>query len=65
MVMVRRGKNDSDEKLIKRFLKKVKKLGIIQAVLDKRYYVKPSVKKRLEKKRQIAQHKKQMEKENR
>ena len=63
MVMVKRERNDSDERLIKRFLKKVKKLGIIQEVLDRRYYVKPSVQKRLDKKRQIAEHKKRLAKE--
>lgn len=63
MVTVKREKNDSDERLIKRFLKKVKKLGIIQEVLDRRYYVKPSVQKRLDKKRQIAEHKKRVAKE--
>jgi len=63
MVTVKREKNDSDERLIKRFLKKVKKLGIIQEVLDRRYYVKPSVQKRLDKKRQIAEHKKRLAKE--
>jgi len=63
MVTVKREKNDSDERLIKRFLKRVKKLGILQEVLDRRYYVKPSVQKRLDKKRQIAEHKKRLAKE--
>jgi len=64
MVTVKRERNDTDEKMIKRFLKRVKKLGIIQEVLDRRYYVKPSAKKRLDKKRQIADHKRQLAKEN-
>jgi len=63
MVSVKRERNDTDEKMIKRFLKRVKKLGIIEEVLSKRYYVKPSVKKRLKKKKQIADYKKQMAKE--
>ncbi len=63
MVSVKREKHDTDEKMIKRFLKRVKKLGIIEEVLSKRYYVKPSVKKRLKKKKQIAEYKKQMAKE--
>jgi small subunit ribosomal protein S21 len=63
MVSVKRERNDTDEKMIKRFLKRVKKLGIIEEVLSKRYYVKPSVKKRLKKKKQIADYKKRMAKE--
>ena len=65
MVSVKRERNDTDEKMIKRFLKRVKKLGIIEEVLSKRYYVKPSVKKRLKKKKQIAEHKKREAKQNR
>ena len=62
MVTVKREKNDSDERMIRRFLKRVKKLGIIEEVLRRRYYVKPSIQKRLDKKRSIANHQKQMEK---
>tara|TARA_R110000824_G_scaffold98663_4_gene235314 strand:+ start:6050 stop:6247 length:198 start_codon:yes stop_codon:yes gene_type:complete len=65
MAVVKRERNDNDEKMIKRFLKKVKKQGIIEEFLSRRYYVKPSVKKRLDKKKQIAEHKKRMAKENR
>ena len=36
------------EKMIKRFLKKTKKLRIIQDCLDRKYYVKPSVKRNQE-----------------
>ncbi len=63
MVAVKRERNDTDERMIKRFLKRVKKLGIIEEFLSRRYYVKPSVKKRIDKKRQIAEHKKKMAKE--
>jgi len=63
MVTVKRERNDTDEKMIKRFLKKVKKMGILEEVLNRRYYVKPSVQKRLDKKRSIAAYKKQMAKE--
>jgi len=51
------------EKLVRRFIKKVKKAGIIEEVISRRYYVKPSVKKRLAKKRQIAEYKKRKAKE--
>jgi len=65
MVTVKRERNDSDERMIKRFLKRVKKLGIIEEFLSRRYYIKPSDQKRLDKKRQIAEYKKKMAKENR
>ena len=35
------------EKMIKKFLKKTKKMRIIEDVLDRRFYVKPSVKANL------------------
>jgi len=51
MTVARREKFDSDEKMIKRFIKKVKKSGIMEEVMDRRYYIKPSTKKRLKKKK--------------
>jgi len=63
MTMVRREKFDSDEKMIKRFIKRVKKSGIMEEVMNRRYYVKPSTKKRLKKKKQIADYKKLAKKE--
>jgi len=63
MTVVRREKFDSDEKMIKRFIKKVKKSGIMEEVMDRRYYIKPSTKKRLKKKKQIADQKKLAKKE--
>ncbi len=65
MVTVKRENNDTDEKMIKRFLKRVEKSGILEEFLSRRYYVKPSVKRRLAKKKQIAEHKKKAEKEKR
>ena len=44
-------KNESPERFIKRFIKKCKKLGIIDEVKDRRHHTKPSVKKRLAKKK--------------
>jgi len=55
-------KNESPERFIKRFIKKCKKLGIIDEVKDHRHHTKPSVKKRLAKKRAIARHKKELRK---
>ncbi len=44
-------------RLIKKFIKKVKKLKILEQVREKKFYVKPSEKRRLEKlkKRRVAQ----------
>ena len=38
---------DETEKMIKKFIRKAKKLGIIEECKNRRYYTKPSVKKRL------------------
>ena len=52
-------RNESPERLVKRFNKKVKKMGIIDEVKDRRYYKKPSEIKRENKKRAIAKRKKE------
>jgi len=44
-------KDEYVEKLIRRFIKKVKSCGILEDHRDKQYYVKPSVKKRLKRKK--------------
>lgn len=51
MVAVRVGRDENIEKVIKRFSKKVKKAEIIEQVLERRYYVKPSEKNREAKRR--------------
>jgi len=38
---------DETERMIKKFIRKSKKLGIIDECKSRRYYTKPSVKKRL------------------
>lgn len=63
MARVMRKDNDSGEKMIKRFMKKVKKFGIITEVMNRRYFVKPSTKKRLMKKKLRAEHLKRQRKE--
>lgn len=57
-------KNESPERLIKRFIKKCKKDGIIDEVKDRKNFKKPSTKKRLSKKKAIARHKKNLKKQN-
>ena len=44
-----RYRDEPPEKLIKRFMKKVKNERIIEKVLERKRYVKPSVKRRKEK----------------
>ena len=56
-VKVRR--KDNIERVIKRFIKKCKKLGIIDEVKERRHFVKPSEKKRRAKQRAIRRWKKQ------
>lgn len=60
-VKVRR--KDNIERVIKRFIKKCKKLGIIDEVKDRRHYIKPSEKKRRAKQRAIRRWKKQQAKQ--
>ena len=55
-------KNEDPNRFIKRFIKKCKKLGIIDEFKDRQHHTKPSVKKRLAKKRAIARHKKEQRK---
>jgi small subunit ribosomal protein S21 len=60
-VKVRR--KDNIERVIKRFIKKCKKLGIIDEAKDRRHFTKPSEKKRRAKARAIRRHKKQLAKQ--
>ena len=39
-------KNEHPDRLIKRFIRKVKKSGILEELRDRRFYEKPSVKRR-------------------
>ena len=49
-IILKARRNESAERLIRRFIKKVKKEKIIEQVRDRKYYKKPSEKKK-EKKR--------------
>jgi ribosomal protein S21 len=48
-VKVEARRNETGERLIKRFSRKVKKEGIIDEVRERRFYVKPSKTRRLKK----------------
>ena len=58
-LVVRPRRNESTERMIKRFNKKVKKMGIIDEIKERRHYIKPSEQKRIAKKRAIAKRKKE------
>jgi len=58
-------KNEDPNRFIKRFIKKCKKLGIIDEFKERKHYIKPSVKHRLAKKRAIAKEKKKLHKKRR
>ena len=58
-LVIRPRRNESPERVVKRFNKKVKKLGIIDEVKERRRYVKPSEQRRKAKKRAIARRKKE------
>lgn len=53
------GSRDNLERMVKRFIKKTKKSGIIDEARERRHYKKPSEKKREAKRRAIARHKKE------
>ena len=59
-VRVREKKSEPFEKMVKRFLKKVKKERIVEQVKERRYYEKPSVTKRKAKLAGIAKWKKHL-----
>lgn len=64
MTAVKLEKGETSDRLIKRFIKKVKKSGILEEVFERRYYKKPSLRKREEKARNIRNSKrKQRERE--
>jgi small subunit ribosomal protein S21 len=52
-------RNENIERVIKRFNKKVKKLGIIDELKDRRFYIKPSERRRKAKKRADARRRKE------
>ena len=61
-LVIKPRRNESPERLIKRFNKKIKKLGIIEEIKNRRHYIKPSEKKRRAKKRSDARRRKELAK---
>jgi small subunit ribosomal protein S21 len=64
-LVVKPRRNEPIERVIKRFNKKVKKLGIIEEVKDRRRYVKPSERRRMARKRSDARRRKELAKRQR
>ena len=62
-VKIRPRRNEPIARTIKRFIKKVKKEGIVEEVKERRRYLKPSEKKRKAKKRSDAKRKKELAKQ--
>ena len=63
-LVVRPRRNENIERTIKRFNKKIKKMGIINEVKEKQRYMKPSDKKRRAKKRSDRRRAKELAKAN-
>ena len=55
-------KKDNLDRVVKRFIKKCKKLGIIDEIKERRHYIKPSEKKRRAKERAIRRRIKEQRK---
>tara|TARA_R110000824_G_scaffold141741_1_gene308598 strand:- start:582 stop:788 length:207 start_codon:yes stop_codon:yes gene_type:complete len=56
-------RNETSENLVKRFTRKMKKENIIEEFLERRYYKKPSEKKREKHQRQLVEIERQKRKE--
>ena len=63
-LIVRPRRNENIERTIKRFNKKVKKMGILNEYRDKQRYMKPSDKRRRAKKRSDRRRAKELAKAN-
>tara|TARA_B100002051_G_C16638919_1_gene587508 strand:+ start:928 stop:1158 length:231 start_codon:yes stop_codon:yes gene_type:complete len=64
-VVVTPRKNESPERMIRRFTKKVKKEGILEEVRERSYYTKPCQKRRKQKQERAKTLRKLREKEER
>jgi len=62
-LVVKPRRNENIERVIKRFNKKVKKLGIIEEYKDKQRYMKPSEKRRRRNKRSDRRRAKELAKQ--
>tara|TARA_R100000008_G_C3529769_1_gene138612 strand:+ start:69 stop:320 length:252 start_codon:yes stop_codon:yes gene_type:complete len=58
-----KNRNETSDRLIRRFIKKTKKIKLMDELRQRRYYVKPSEIKRVEKRRRISENKKRVRQE--
>ena len=58
-----RNKHENSDRMIRRFIKKTKKIKLMDELRDRRYFVKPSEIKRNTKRRQIVENKKRVRQE--
>jgi len=58
-----RNRHENADRMIRRFIKKTKKIKLMDELRDRRYFVKPSEVKRNIKRRQIAENKKRVRQE--
>jgi|TARA_E500000331_G_scaffold211416_1_gene202640 ribosomal protein S21 len=58
-----KNRHESSDRMIRRFIKKTKKIKLMDKLRERRYYVKPSEIKRSEKRRRIAENAKRVRQE--
>ena len=58
-----KNRHESSDRMIRRFIKKTKKIKLMDQLRDRRYYTKPSEIKRTEKRRRIAENAKRVRQE--
>ena len=58
-----KNRHENAERMIRRFIKKTKKIKLMDELRDRRYYKKPSEIKRTEKRRRIAENAKRVRQE--
>ena len=58
-----KNKYENSDRMIRRFIKKAKKIKLMDELRDRRYYKKPSEIKSAEKRRRIAENKKRVRQE--
>ena len=58
-----KNRHESSDRMIRRFIKKTKKIKLMDQLRDRRYYTKPSEIKRTEKSRRIAENAKRVRQE--
>ena len=54
---------ENSDRMIRRFIKKTKKIKLMDELRERRYYVKPSETRRAQKRKQIAENKKRVRQE--